>query len=365
MILKVKWVYKMALKTIGIIICFWLLFVVLFNSIGYSKEVCELPNHRFVVFSDSKKSCDYLANDDHLSSLTKLDIELRLEKDESGKDIAACNKEYMDYWQKQFRNWSRADKRFILNRLKTIYEEIGSVTPNVLPDTLYLIRATGRQEFKAFYTYKKAIICSYAIRLSSTYMPGIFISIMNSIFTHELFHVYTNCHPEKIEGLYNLIGFEKIDEIKLENSLSERLIHNPDDKVDWYKIRLTDTLANQEKDYCLLILSKYSKWIGYIDFPGRISVLIVYLDPQKLHQIVYDGATWKSSLDTYQQPILKNQKDFFDFKKKVGLSGEISPEEIVGHLFVDLIRLASNKKYLHEKPEDYKLLLKKLRDALK
>jgi hypothetical protein len=351
-------------KSTVLVIIIWLLFILIINTKGYPNEVFKIGSSRTIVFLDSEESCKYLSDDEHLSNLSKLDIELRLERLYSDNDSVIYKKEYFEHWSRQFRNWSRLDKIFLIRHLKKVYSKINSITPIVLPDTLYLIRTTGKQEFDAFYTHKKAIICPYTIRLASTYLP-IFSKKIEKTLTHELFHVYTNNNVDIIDSLYKIVGFEKIDSIKLDKRISERIINNPDDKPGFYKIMLKDALTNEDKYYCMLILSKYNHWKGYIEFPGHISVLLVYLDTQKLHQIDLVGTKWVSSLDQIQNPIVKGKEALTDYKKKVGLTGEVSPEEIIAHLFIDLIYSKFDKELLLGKSQEYIDLLNGLENILK
>ncbi len=351
----INFVKKSIIVKIGIVL--FLVFLLL-NNIGTAKDT-YLINNKAIVFLTAQDGYNYIEKSDFIKNLSKLDIELRLEKNLSGQALDYCHDLYQKHHKKQFRRWSFVDKRFIIKRLKNTYSKIDSITPNVLPDTLYLIRTSGKQEFKSFYTCKNAIVCPSTIRMSSTYLPmfGYIRNYMERVFIHELFHIYSTNHPKVRDSLYSAIGFERVHCLKLTPEIEKRLISNPDDKPGFYKITLTDKETCSEKIYCLLILSKYNEWRGYVDFPARLNVLIVYLG-EGLHQIYKNGECWESVVDN-NKPIIKKGKEFQDYFKKVGLD-EYSPEEIVAHLFIDLIKSKYDDEFLEKKPTEYKLTLNRL-----
>ena len=318
-------------------------------------------------FLDAIEGNEYVTKSDFLKKMSKLDIGLRLKKDLSNRTLDDCQKEYINYHKKQFRNWSSRDKKSVIKHLTSAYSKILETTPNVLPDTLFFIRTTGEQEFNSFYTCRNAIVCPSTIRLSSSYFFFLkyIRDYMEQLFIHEIMHIYSTNHPIKRENLYNALGFKKIQCLNLSHELRDNKLMNPDDKKEFYKISLKEIATGEERDYCMLLLSKYPKWEGYIDFPARINVLLVYLEI-KLHEIEFNGNCWESSCDSCRHPILKCSNEFENFYWGADLvEGTISPEEIVVIMFVELINSKSNDKTLINRSEEYLAILNNIERILK
>ena len=336
------------------------------NSVGSTHHIFTLQNNKTIIFLDAEQGYKYTTKSDFIENLTILDISLRIEKECLFNDLKKHKKEYFNFHKKQFKNWSFIDEKFVLCQLKKSYSKIDSFFPMVLPDTLYLIRTTGKQEFNSFYTCKNAIICPSSIRLSSTYLPfiGYIRQYIERVFIHEIFHIFSSNNVNIRNELYNLIGFEKIDNLYIPPELNKKIIHNPDDKSHLYKISLKDKSTGKVDNYNLMILSKYPKWEGYIDFPARLNVLLVYMESGFL-QIKKENKNWTVVQDNKNQIAIKNIDSFSDYYEKVGLkNGAISPEEIVAHLFIDLVKSKFDDKILKNKPNTYLDILGKIESLL-
>ena len=263
----------------------------------------QLPNRKTVVFLNKKEGYAYIQDSEFITNLTRLDVSLRMKKDFVGNDSINYKEEYLSFLEKQIKDWNGCDKIYLKKRLKKTSAILDSITPIVIPDTLFLIRTTGDQEFNAFYTVKKAIIFPGLIRTTSNVFPwlGYFSRFIEGLLIHETFHIFSRYHPEIRHRVYTLLGFDKIDHMNLHIELQNHLITNPDDHDNNYKICLQDSSLNEYADYKLLILSKYQTWIGYTDFPARINVLLEYLD-SKLHPIQYINGSWESVLNQEDAP---------------------------------------------------------------
>ena len=143
------------------------------------------------------------------------------------------------------------------------------------------------------------------------------------------------------------------------------LITNPDDHDNNYKISLQDSTMGIVTDYSLLIKSKYLTWVGYVEFPARIMVLLVYLD-SKLHPIEYVKGSWVSVLNKEGQPIVYSLNEVSEFFDKIGikLPVTISPEEMAAETFVILTKSNMNKKELNKRTQAEQKLLKQFQTVL-
>lgn len=356
-----KRILKYSFAAIAVYCGIWSLFVLSTNAFGNTGNICTLPANKTIIFLDGEEGFNYIRKSGYIEKLSKLDIELRMQKEMANIDLEDSRMDYEAFLKNQVLNWNQIDKRYMIRRMKNAYSMIQYTTPNVLQDTVFMILTSGKQEFSSFYTLDNAIVCPRGkIRMSSVYLPFLkyLKNYFNKVMIHELFHIYSTNNPEKRDELYKIVGFEKILDLELAPNVKSKLIMNPDDKLGFYKITLTEKKSKIPKEYCLLILSKYPKWEGVKEFKGRISVLLVYVDAF-LHQIEIDGSGWVSSLDENQEPIIQSKSDFIDFYSKTGYD-TYSPEEIAAHLFIDLTLSKYDDDVLRRKSECYKELLKKL-----
>lgn len=314
-----------------------------------ANEVWALPDGHQVVFMDAVSALHYMQDSHFMRNMTALDVSLRMKRDFSALDDSSARAEYSHYLQGQVKDWSWLDKRFLRKQLTNISKQISAVSIQVMPDTLYLIRTTGDQEFNAFYTIKKAIIFPGIVRTGSTWMPYWWTlrSHIHKTIIHEIFHIFSTEHPKFRDRLYQTMGFYRIYDLNLNPRLRARLITNPDDKQGFYRYTVFDSLSNREEDYVLLIMSKYPTWEGYVDFPSVISVLLVYLD-SKLHQIEFRDGEWRSSLNGEGSPIVIRKSSLRGFLKHIGLGYDqiLSPEEIIAEYWVLIVETTRKPKLL-------------------
>jgi hypothetical protein len=313
----------------------------------FSSDTWRLPNGKAAVFLNSEKGYDYIQNSDFINGLTALDVSLRMKKDFVQNDSLDYQAEYLTFLRDQIKNWSWCDRRYLKKRLAKASAVLDSIAPAVIPDTLFLIRTTGDQEFNAFYTVKNAIVFPGLVRTTSTLFPWIrcFSRYIEYKLIHELYHIFSRYHPEIRHNVYTLFGFDRVEKLNLHDNVLNNLITNPDDHDQNYKISVQDSGSNACTDYRLLILSKYHTWVGYTDFSARINVLIEYLDP-KLHPIELKDGAWNSILNDEGQPRLVDVSAVPAFADKIELNlmETISAEEIAAKSFVILIKTETKKK---------------------
>lgn len=344
-----------------------LIIILVLTTESLSMDYFQLPNGKTVVFLNADEGYAYIHDSKFITDLTRLDVSLRLKKDFVRNDSVDYKKEYLSFLRKQMKDWNGLDKKYLKERLKNVSHIIDKNTPSVFPDTLLLIRTTGDQEFSSFYTVKNAIISPGIIRTSSTLFSwlGYFSRYIEEKLIHEIYHIYSRYNPAVRQKVYSVLGFDKIDRLGLNINLRHILITNPDDHDNNYKIGIPDSISGKITDYCLLIQSKYPTWIGYVEFPARIMVLLVYLD-LKLHPIEYVKGSWVSVLNKEGKPIVNSLDEIPEFFNKIGikLPVTLSPEEIAAETFVILIKTNMNKKEQNKKTQAEQELLKQFQTVL-
>lgn len=126
--------------------------------------------------------------------------------------------------------WAASEKK----RIKVAF---GKILPAVrklglpLPDTIQLVRTSGREEGDAVYTRGQAIF----LPDSAFTLPD---HELKRLLAHELFHLATRAHPELARRMYAVIGFHYCGEVALPAELRARKITNPDAPHNDYYITL-------------------------------------------------------------------------------------------------------------------------------
>ncbi|RPI01265.1 MAG: hypothetical protein EHM72_06915 [Calditrichaeota bacterium] len=348
------------------IIKYFSLFLSILAAEIHPAEMWTLPNGKATFFLNGEEGYAYIHDSHFISNLTSLDVSLRLKKDYVQNDTLDFRSDYLSFHRRQMRDWKGCEIKYLKKRLRHSSMMLDSIAPAVMPDTLYMIRTTGDQEFNAFYTVKKAIIFPGLIRTSSAlFCSRYFRRLIEDILNHEIFHIFSRYHPEIRPKLYAIFGFNQIDHLLLHPDLRDRLITNPDDHDLRYKIELPDSIAGRAVDYCLLLYSKHPTWCGYTDFSARVNVLLEYLDP-KLHPLKYIDGSWTSVLNEEGKPLLFDVAVVPQFYKKIGmpLRDPISAEEIAAKSFTILLHTVRYPEALNEKTPIERERLQQLADIL-
>ena len=175
-----------------------LIIVLVLSTKCLTMDYWQLPNGKTVAFLNADEGYAYIIDSKFITNRTRLDVTLRLKKDFVRNDSIDYKKEYLSFLKEQMRDWNSLVKKYLKKRLSTASRIIDKNTPTVLPDTLFLIRTTGDQEFSSFYTVKKAIISPGLIRTTSTLFPwmGYLSRYIEEKLIHEIYHIYSRYHPD-------------------------------------------------------------------------------------------------------------------------------------------------------------------------
>lgn len=126
--------------------------------------------------------------------------------------------------------WTPEEKEKVKTGLQ-LFENLSSDLSLSLPEEVFFVKTTGKEEGGGAYTRANAI-----------FIPENFLAhpqkTMNWVVCHEFFHVLTRENPALREQLYQIIGFEKCGEIELPDDLEALKISNPDAPVYDHVIKL-------------------------------------------------------------------------------------------------------------------------------
>lgn len=188
------------------------LFIFVASMVCTAKEELLILEGKKVFLLNSDEGYEYLIQSDFVNSITNLDISLRMKEDFSQKSTSIARDAYSEFMRKQIKNWSGRHKNYLTKKFNIVYEQMSQFSYEVIPDTLYLIRSTGDQEFNAFYTVKKAIIFPGIIWTSANLFPWLpyFSRLVEHKLIHELFHIFSTYHPDVRLKVYEIFGFSPI-----------------------------------------------------------------------------------------------------------------------------------------------------------
>lgn len=229
-----------------------------------------------VVFLNKESASTYLSNSSFYEKTNDyLDASIRLEQDLSTNTKEVNKTKLKNYALDQTLNWEAKEIKRVYSIFLEVQELINSKSKNVLQDTLYLIKTTGKEEFDAHYTVNKAIVIPKT-ELKFLWIKPRRLNVMGT-YIHEYFHIFTRYNLSEREEMYATIGFHPIDDFVIEDDLNNQRITNPDFLDLGYSITLTDSLQNRN-EYTLLIISKHNKFDGKKGVIGQFNTLLGYVD---------------------------------------------------------------------------------------
>ncbi len=178
---------------------------------------------------DSAEAAQYITTDgyDNYFNIVlpvEMSIQMHQPLDENA-DLADLRSRYRSYLMADVDTFSAKESKWVADVMKQVYETCASVHPDIMPDSLFLIKTKANHYGDGvYYTRGKCIVIP----------QDVFDKRDKSAFTqtmyHEVFHVYSRLHPDKKRALYALIGFQSIglENLLFPSPLSERVLFNPD-----------------------------------------------------------------------------------------------------------------------------------------
>jgi hypothetical protein len=214
--------------------------------------------------------------------------------------------------------------KIVINKLKPKLTQLRIK----FPETILMIKTTGREEGGAAYTRSNAIILPQGIFNSEG-------AALEHLVAHEMLHTFTRNDPEVRKLLYAVIGFIPCGEINFPKELKALKITNPDAPmndhyirviVDGNSITVVPILFSREPKYDVV---KGGEFFQYLSF--------------KLMQIDRQESEWKPCYDKGRL-VLFDPGEVSGFFKQVGRNTNyiIHPEEILADNFAILVNENEN-----------------------
>ena len=329
---------SICLKGKATTVVFWIrIFLVCFISFFLSTAVSARPLG--LVFSSVAKGKELLVvRDEFIKQLSPFDRSARLKV---STDVT--EKEFLDFISRQVLPWQVDEQKKFLRAIKRIELELTKFCLN-FPNTIYLIKTTGKEEGDAAYTRGQAIIIPQN-RLDSSQER------FNHLIAHELFHILSRYQEELRDQLYQLIGFKKHNKHFFPTELEDQKITNPDAPMNlhWIQIEFKDKpfwaapiLFSKTKRYDS---EQEHSFFQYLEF----RLLLISATSRKLPLILDKHA--------FEMVKIEEVSGFFD---QIGRNTQyvIHPEEIIAENFAFIV-LGKNQLPSSIILEKIRVLLKK------
>jgi hypothetical protein len=300
-------------------LCLTILPVLVLSLAGLAQAQLRLTDQCAVQFASKDQGIAAITAEDRFTkNLSRFDLQARLN---TGGDVSIAR------WKKlvadEVRDWTDEDKAKLTEPLETVREKLSKFSLP-LPDDVFLVSTTGKEEANAAYCRGKHIVIPAVVLTRDP-------TAIESLLMHELFHVISNQHPELRADLYAILGFQECSEIAIHPSLKNRRITNPDAPAIDCVIKL------QEGDKIVRAAPiLYSSTDNFDpDKKGGLFAQLFF----KLMVVVPDGRGWKA-LDQGGKAVVLDPKGVPDFQDKIGKNTNyiIHPEEILADNFVHLVR---------------------------
>ena len=306
------------------------------QNTGTSESGIELQKGTKLVFAEVEEAKRRLATkDDFVKSLSQFDRSSRMKTD---KDVS--EKEFLNYIANQVRTWTVDEKERVRVAVESVANQLMRFELN-LPQTILLIKTTGKEEGGAAYCRPNAIVVPQNMFIQQTVS-------LEKLLIHELFHIISANNPKLKEALYEVINFKKCNSIELPDKLREIKITNPDaPKNDHYiEVQYEDSVIN----VIPIIYSSAPKYDV-----KKVGEFFRYL---KIHLLAIEKTDekWQYKRANNGEPVLLELRDVPDYFNKIGMNTGyiIHPEEILAENFVLMVRgnQQLKSKWIIEKMQD-------------
>ena len=264
-----------------------------------------------VKFASIAKANELLTQEDNFTEgWSQFDIDSRMHKVNSTKE------ELFDFITQQTREWTIEEQNLIVSIFKDVDKQIEEQGFNIdFPDEILFVKTTTKEEGGALgYTRASYVVLQDDILAKDR-------DRLTKTVVHELFHILSRNDPEFRKEMYEIIGFQLMEEVAYPRNLKPYRITNPDaPQVDSY---ISLKVGDEEKD-CMMILYSNEDYSGG-DFFKYLNVGFLSLTGDRVKAIEYKD----------DKPVIYSRKEVTGFFAQVGKNTKyiIHPEEILAENF--------------------------------
>ncbi|HZL89567.1 MAG TPA: hypothetical protein VFB96_14480 [Pirellulaceae bacterium] len=262
------------------------------------------------------------ARDEFALALSRFDRQVRMQTDRD-----ASLEEWLEFNAGHAQAWSEVEIQRVTAALDDLRPRLANFKFQ-LPETILLVRTTGKEEGDAAYTRQSAIMLPDKVMAYPKEQ-------LEKLLIHELFHVVSRHDPALRQKLYAIIGFRPCDPIKLPADWDNRRITNPDaPKIDCYIELKADGQTIVAAPFLFATPAKFDAQKGgslfkYLTF----KLLVVSRDGDRLAATLQEG-----------KPVVIDPRSLEDFTQQIGKNTNyiVHPDEILADNFVLLLRGQKN-----------------------
>ena len=278
------------------------------QSVAVGEEIQLIDGVQLVFASRSQGQELVREEDTFIEKMQDLERQIRLESKET-----VTKSEYLDYLANCVEEWTAKDRLVIEESAKRLRNKMEKFNLP-FPKKIYLVRVASNVEANAPHCRGASIILP----------DGFFESgQVDTVLTHELFHVLSSHNRELRDKMYSIIGFTRCGEIKLPASLIDRRLTNPDAPTHEHYISLK--IAGRSGKYIPVTFTKTGTYQGGNLFQNLdFQLMELEASENSIKPKINDG-----------QPVLVSPRDAPDFMRQIGRNTGyiIHPEETLADNF--------------------------------
>lgn len=202
----------------------------------------RLPSGTVISFLDISAGQNELVNDvkyPFFSLLTSKDISAQLKEPVSHLSREEAIDRLKIKLKNQVLDWTEVEIELIEKGMQLSFKAINSLHPNLMPDTIQMIKITGDvYGTKSNYTVNKAIVLTQFVssKTDTMYIAG--------VLNHELYHIISRTNKTLRQALYAQLGFRPMESFVMGEYLSANRLTNPDCQDPYYFFTCSDSLGN-------------------------------------------------------------------------------------------------------------------------
>jgi hypothetical protein len=258
------------------------------------------------------------ARDDFAQAVSPFDRQARLQ---AAKPVSLDD--WLAFNAAQAKPWTEAERAKVAAALERLRPKLEKYRLP-LPETILLVRTTGKEEAGAAYTRQAAIILPDGVLRGDE-------AALERLLAHELFHILSRHDPKLRERLYAIIGFAPCNEIELPAEWNARRITNPDaPKVDCRIELAVDGQPMVAAPVLFATPPEFDPQAGGSLFKHLTFRLLV---------LEREGDRWRPALKR-GQPVLLDSRRVPNYARQIGgnTGYTIHPDEVLADNFVLLVR---------------------------
>jgi hypothetical protein len=235
-----------------------------------------------VRFASAAEGAEILGHkDDFTQRLSAFDRAARMKTDRS-----VSEEEFLKFVKENVLTWNESEKAKVETAIARIRPALDAL-PLSLPKIVNLVKTTGAEEGRAFYTRDTAIM------MPEKEIDEGAAGLLKRTIAHELFHILSRGNRALREKLYKSIGFTKCGEVEFPSGLGSRKITNPDAprndhaisvRIHGKEVHAVPILFSTTEKYDVTRGGEFFNYLqlSFLQMPGRSTVQPVLAAPEEV-----------------------------------------------------------------------------------